>query len=365
MAFKRKINFDYFNIFNELPLFCGLVVRHAFRKKGGEGSNALLIVNACLIGEFAASAPVMREYMMRHPGQPVDLIVSPQVRPLAERMQGVRTVYTAKSVFRRASEGESDSMQLLGSYERIIVLRISPEIFRLLGRADAQKIETALRHFVAYGLHLGWNLVRGKTPRPWREVNIRALHSTRTHLPFEKIFSVDISEVDRIRALPALAGPPKKILIHTGASWAMNSWRTQNWVALLTQLHASGDYSFIFVGANKDMGECAEISRKLSFATHSLIGQVDLWELLLVMRACDYFLGVDSGPRNLAHLADLPSVTLLGPAPHMYTPPDPRDIVIDHSRGRGLYERFFSRKKSLINTITPQEVMDAFMRLRG
>jgi ADP-heptose:LPS heptosyltransferase len=85
---------------------------------------------------------------------------------------------------------------------------------------------------------------------------------------------------------------------------------------------------------------------------------------MLVLRECDYFIGVDSGPRNLAHVADLPSVTLLGPAPHMFAPSNPRDIVIDHSGGRKVYDRIFCQDKPLIETITPLEVRDAFAQVR-
>jgi ADP-heptose:LPS heptosyltransferase len=113
-----------------------------------------------------------------------------------------------------------------------------------------------------------------------------------------------------------------------------------------------------------DTTDYESIAASLPFKMYSLIDAADWLALVLAFRLGDYFIGIDSGPRNLAHLADLPSITLLGPGPHMYTPPNPRDIILDHSNGRGLYQRFFHKKKScFIDKITPTEVVDAFKEL--
>ena len=83
----------------------------------------------------------------------------------------------------------------------------------------------------------------------------------------------------------------------------------------------------------------------------------------MIIRKADYFIGVDSGPANIAHLADTRSVVLYGPGPHMFMSHHSDDIAIDKSGGRGLLNLYFSMPNSYISRITVDEVFDAFQNL--
>ncbi len=355
-----KVNFDYLNIFKEPVLFIALIVRHAFTQKAKVESDAILIVNVCLIGEFAASVPALHEFIRTHKDTEIDLLVSPPLKALAEHLRGVRMVYTAQSVFARTIERPHAGEQPFGSYKKIMVMRISPDAYRVLGTIETVQVQTGFLHLVSYGVHLAWNLLAGTTPRSWRDVSFDMLGEAPRDIPFDDLFGFPPADYERVRALPALETPQKKIIVHTGASWSMNHWSADKWVACIKELHELGDFRFIFVGAKKDEEDERYISSRLPFPLYSLISHVNLVDLALVLRTSDYFIGVDSGPRNLAHLADLPSITLLGPGPHMFTPHNPRDIVLDRSGGRGLYQRFFYQKNRFIERITPEEVCEAF-----
>lgn len=359
----KKINFDYLNLWKEIPLFCLLIMKKFFARRSGRGSGNILIVNPSLVGEFAASAPAIRDYIERHPSKQIDLIVSPPLKKLAEHLIGVRNVYTTASVFARASE-QAACEQSLDAYEKTIVLRMSPAVYRLLKHTHTGRLETSLPNFIDYAFHLTINLIIGRTPRSWRVINFEMLGGTPKDISFDNLFHFSDTEREGVAMLPALKGEEKKIFIHTGASWVLNKWRNEKWVEALAQIHELGDYRFIFVGANNDAADYESIAASLPFKTYSLIDTVDWQDLALAFWLGDYFIGVDSGPRNLAHLADLPSITLLGPGPHMYTPHNGRDIILDHSNGRGLYQRFFHKKNGhFIDKIQPTEVVRAFQEL--
>jgi ADP-heptose:LPS heptosyltransferase len=358
----RKINFEYLSPLKEPLWFGALVLRHAIRRRphAPEGN---LIVNVCLVGEFAASVPAMHALIKTLEG-PVDLLVSPPLKELASRLRGVRRVFTARSSFARANEGGSDEA-LPPAYASIHVLRMSADAYRMLQPTVARTVQTGVRHYAGYGLHLGWRMVRGRTPKSWREVNFQMVRLPEHYAPLEEMFDFSPAEYAAVRTRPELAQPHKKVVIHTGASWVRNRWPREHWAELLKLLHRHGAYQIVFVGASKDRADFDAIASSLSFPIYSLIGTVSIMELLLVLHACDYFIGVDSGPRNLAHLAGLRSVTLLGPAPHMYTPPDSRDRVLDKSGGRRVLERFVATKgTSLMERHTPREVFEEFLKLR-
>lgn len=361
----RRINWEYLNLYQEIPLFCALSLHNLFRAKARQTTGRLLIVNTCLIGEFAASLPAIRDFIMRHDEYAVDLMVAPPLAPLAKRVRGVRNVYTARSLYGRAFDKEHSIEHALGAYDRIFVMRISVDVYRRVRAIAAGEIHTGLWQYISYALHLWGSLLQRRMPKQWRELNFEMLGGTPKDVPFDEIFDFAPDEYASVKKLDALQTTDTKVTIHTGSSWPMKHWSTGRWVALLRRAHELGGLRFIFVGGNEDEKDFESISAQLPFPVYSLVGQIDLLQLLLVLRASNYFIGVDSGPRNLAHLAGVRSVCIFGPGPHFYMPTDPRDVVIDKSRGRGLFQMFVRTKRGFINQISPDEVFEGFKRLVG
>ncbi len=351
------INYEYLRPINEPVWFAALHMRNALRRRAAQSNNATLIINVSLIGEFAASLPAMHALMEQCPG-PVDLLVSPPLRSLAERVRGVRKVYTASSSFKRAGERGSEMLPS-AQYDTIVAFRMSAGAYHALSRVQAEHVRSGLTHVVSYGFHIGWSMARGKTPMSLREHSFKIAHLSDRKPTLKELFNF----TDEEYALgKARVGSGPVVAIHTGASWVRNSWPLENWAALLVLLHTHG-YITALVGTQKEQADFDALQTMLPFPIRSLVG-LPLPELLPTLVACKAFIGVDSGPRNLAHLCDLRSVTLLGPAPHLFTPHDKRDRVLDKSGGRRVLERYIKTKgKSLMEQHTPQEVFEQFMQL--
>jgi ADP-heptose:LPS heptosyltransferase len=360
---KGRINLDYLKLYQEIPLFCALALSSLFRKKPREKTGGTLIVNTCLIGEFAASLPAIREYIQRNGQGSVDLVVSPPLKPLAEKVRGVRKVYVARSLYSRRNEEGNQEGQTFAVYDRIFVMRISADAYRLIRTISAGEIRTGLLQYAGYAIHLWGSLLHRRLPKQWVEINFEMLGGELKSVPFDDLFQFAQSDYDAVARMEALRTAHKKVIIHTGSSWPMKKWGTGNWVAFLRTAHQLGDLRFIFVGGAEDAAEYASIASQLDFPVYALINEIDLLQLLLVLRTSDYFIGVDSGPRNMAHLADTRSVSIFGPGPHFYMPRDTRDIVLDKSRGRGLFQMFFATKRGFIHDITADEVYEAFKNL--
>ena len=360
---KRKVNSEYLKPLLETPLYWALLAYGALRRDPAIRNKRILLVNPCTIGDFVSTLPSIHDFIFRHPEYHVDLVVSPPLVPLAHYVRGVKTIFTATSSIGRMSE-TGVHRRPSGAYERVVLMRASSDLFSLLGGITFGSFSTAVRPYSRYTGHVAWSIMRGKTPRRWMEHNFDVLGGTFRHIPFRELFDIPFVEYERVRALPQLEGQEQKIVIHTGVSWVMNRWGRSNWVALLRLLNAAGTFRFVFVGGLSEEDEYHAIAQELPFPTYSLIGE-DLVTVLLALHMSDYFVGTDSGPRNMAHLVDTPSVVLLGPAPHMWTPPNPRDIVLDKSGGRYVSERLVQKRRALIDTITPEEVSAAFAALRA
>lgn len=357
---KQRFNFEYSKLWREVALGMVLAVHKGRNPQYKNGK--ILIVIPCLIGEFAAAAPAIYDYIQRHPDHSVDLLVAPPCKELAQHITGIGTAYSTASNFGRSTDDVVSDV-LPCEYEKVILLRISPKAYAIVRSLKVGETVSILLPVIGYLTHLGMRLTIGKIPKRWRTLNFDILGGVDRPIPFLEIFTVSAEEHESIQRFTFLKNSAKNILIHTGAKWHMKMWKNDNWIELLRKMHGQGNYQFIFIGSHEDVENHRLISAQLDFPTESIINKTSIFELTLVMQAADYFIGIDSGPSNLAHLVGLRSITLYGPGPHMFMSHDPDDIIIDKSSGRGIQQLFFSLKKSIVNTISVSEVYQAFLGL--
>ncbi len=366
--YARKTRNSNRDIYKGIFLWCALPLQIFFynlfhRRRSLHTTPKILIIHTCLIGEFAASLPALATFLEKNPGAIVDIMVSPPLKPLVEKIHGIRNVFCATSMFNRTYEHDTHTNQNFDVYTKIIILIIGPEAQALLSKIKTNRIELRFLVLIRYGLHLGICLLFRRRPRPWSYTTFQLLGLTPQDsltINFHSFFHFTQSDEARIQSLQPLQTNEIKVIIHTGGGWA-KCWNNDKWIELLKQLHHVHALRFIFIGnSNHEEADYQYIATRLSFPVYSLIGKTNVAESLLVLRMSNYFIGVDSGPRNLAHVVNLPSIVLMGPGPHIFTPPNPRDITIDRSGERGLYQMFFRSRHPFIEKIKPADVLAAF-----
>jgi ADP-heptose:LPS heptosyltransferase len=205
-------------------------------------------------------------------------------------------------------------------------------------------------------------MIRGKV-KQLREINFEILGEKYRHIDFKDIFSFSKSEFKKVRSLPALKGGGKRILIHTGGSslWPIKLWENEKWAELIKKINSFGNFRFIFVGIGDEEKVFKDIQKRLDFKVYSLINGLDIKDLTIAMRLSDFFIGIDSGPRNMAHLADLPSLCLPLIGPKFLMPPNKRDVVIKvNCKCPGF---FCYRKKTCLERVSAQEAFIKFKEL--
>lgn len=360
---KIKFNWDYFYpIYKEGDLI--KKVAKKIQRISCQNKRVLVIVPA-LVGDFVATVPAIFDYIQRNPEEEVDLVVTPPLKKLASRIRGVKHVYGAKSIAERQGEHHEGDINTPLAYEKIIILRVSADVLENISPyLMAENVVTLTWPVFKYGLfELFLKNVFRKRPKQWRDFNFDLLGGENRKISFEEIFDTFPEDREAVPSLEGLQQNSKKIVIHTGASWHMMRWENDRWVELLKKIHEFGDYHFIFIGSEKDKADYDYITSRLNFKTSSYISKVDLWTLTLTLAQMDYFLGIDSGPGNIAHLVGLRNLIIYGPGPHTFFSNHAEDIALDKSNGRGLYQRFFVKKNGFIHRITAQEVFDGFKRL--
>ena len=346
---KDRFQLQYAPVVGELP---ALIRLQSFKPHTVSSPRTVLIVNCCLIGDFVLSLPAIQDFRRQHPLADIDFVVSPTVAPLARRLRGARRVYAARTIFRRETElGDSDE-RLAPFYDLVIVLRLSGPARRLMATTSYGAIRTYLFPLLRYGFHLATRPVTHI--KQISELNFEVFG--KPGRDDRQICVDEVLDLDDVHATDDWPG--RKVIAHTGSGSRFYLWPLEKWVELLESLHGTDDTSFIFVGGTEqEQRTFDEIAQRVSFPLHSVIRRYDLLEVLMLMRESALFVGVDSGPRHLAHLVDLPSVSLLGPGPKGFQPLNRNAIVIDETKCKRCYTVYCPHAPNCIDKIEVETVV--------
>lgn len=359
---NQKVNYNYLKITKELPLLLRISLENYFKPET-QSKERVLIIDTCLIGDFFASLPALVSFIKRT-NLKVDLIVSPPLRKIAEHLIGIEKVFTAESLYDRNKKNKCKEEFIGKNYKTVILFRISQDAYKLIEKIDYSSMRTYLKPYLKYMAHLTKNVLLKREVKQWREVNFELIgikKSSRKY-SFTEIFNFKKSDYNRIKRYLG-TDESKKVIIHTDTNWALKSWENKKWAKLLMKINNLGKFKFIFIGnGNAEKQSFKEIQKNLDFKIFSMIGRIDLMETLLLIKASDYFIGIDSGPRNIAHFIDTRSISLLGPGPKFFLPVNKEDIVIDKSDCR-CTSFFCYKKESCIERIQVNEVFEAFKKL--
>jgi ADP-heptose:LPS heptosyltransferase len=357
------INYNELNLLKEFPLLFKLRLKKIFGQKT-ENDGGVLVINTSIIGDFVASLPALRHFINEQ-GQEIDMVVIQPVKSLAESIKGVNRVFTAKSIYQRSYEKAVPLEEIPTNYSYVKIFRISPDAYNILNFIKYSKIDLYDIPFIKYCGHIIKNTQLKREIKQWSDVNFEIIGAKRTNkiIFFNDIFKFTDSDYAAVRAIPEMREDGKKIIIHTGSGWQIKLWDNDKWAELIRKINEEGNFTFIIIGKTGLEEESFEnIQKNLNFKIHSLINKVDLKTTLLIMRISDYFIGIDSGPRNLAHLADLRSISMLGPAPKNFMPLSEKDIVIDKFTCR-CKSFYYLHKESAMQRITVDEVFAGFKSL--
>ncbi|MGB8657531.1 MAG: glycosyltransferase family 9 protein [Candidatus Zixiibacteriota bacterium] len=366
---SERINYEDLRIAKEICPFLKIRLKRMkrlFLSKKIPNKGRILIVDTCPIGDFLSHLPALRTYTKKN-DITFDILVSPTVKPLAEKTKGVNRVFVAKSSYHRDTEQNTPAQQSMPQeYDLVIVLRLSREAYDLTKNIRCEKIITSDIVFLKYIFHLAKNSLLKKEMKQSRETIFETLRIKAVNKDNElyDLFNFNNSDYDFLENIPEIKGTDKKVLIHTGSGWKVKLWKTDNWTELLRMINALDKFTFIFIGGTEEEKRDFDyIQKNLNFKVYSIINKVNLRELFLVMKISDYFIGVDSGPRNLAHFADLRSVSLLSPAAvKNFMPFSEKDMVVEKPN-RLPANLFNFNKRSNMERISAKEVFEAFKKL--
>jgi len=103
-----------------------------------------------------------------------------------------------------------------------------------------------------------------------------------------------------------------KIVVHPGGGWDFKRWKNEKWIALIKTLSVNENYNITVIGGKSEIGVLEVLKNEINNTKIKFI-VTDSESLINTIEECDLFIGLDSGPMNLAACMNKTVIALFGP----------------------------------------------------
>ncbi len=189
-------------------------------------------------------------------------------------------------------------------------------------------------------------------------------------VPSPKSWDLCLSNEEKAEATTLLGREPGPfICCAIGTKQDAKDWGAENWRSLFTKLHKyCSSYSLVLIGAPEERGLSDTALLGWPGRKINLCGRCSPRISAAVIRCCEMFLGVDSGPMHLAAAVGTPVISVFSgqSKPGIWFPFQNEDSVIFHETSCcGCRLEVCGREnKRCILSITPDEVLRAVVSIQ-
>jgi ADP-heptose:LPS heptosyltransferase len=105
----------------------------------------------------------------------------------------------------------------------------------------------------------------------------------------------------------------KKIVVHIGGGWKYKRWDETKWIHLISKLGEIVNQNVFVIAGGGEEDVLNRIQKMIPKRENIQFKVTSFEELIEYIYRCDKFIGLDSGPMNLAVCLNKPVVALFGP----------------------------------------------------
>jgi ADP-heptose:LPS heptosyltransferase len=281
-----------------------------FRKLPPLNPQRILIVRLDHIGDFVCTTPIFRNLKAQFPNAKITALVNPSVKDLAEKDTSIDKVIVFRAFW---LERDKKSFSLREAIKLIKNIRKEKFDLGIEPRGDLFSIILMflgkVKYRIGYGVTGGGFLltqeVRYSKNKHIIERNLNLLHALNISIQFnlpQVIYNKeDEVFVDKLLESIEYNGN-KAVVLHPFAGTKAKQWSEVNTERLIDCL-INDNWKVFIVGALTDKGKYNNI-------VYDLRGRLSLPQLAYLMKKIGLFVGLDSGPANIAATLNIHTVVI-------------------------------------------------------
>ncbi len=291
----------------------------------------LLIIQFARFGDLMQAAPLINALARQENAASIDLLVNDELVCLAERIIGVRKVWSFQreewlDLCRRREASIVDWANTIvrntceirqQEYDKVINLSHTFESAYIASMMNCQNIVGLVGERDQVNQVGEWEryfhfVLRNRSENGFNLVDIH-----KKQLGIEKTFlapwlKLDENKIAEIAAKFHLKSESqrKMVAIQLGANHWVRRWGVENWVRVAEKISHDSSVIFYLVGSNKEITLAQDFQRQYSGKVVNLIGKTNLVELGSVIGRCHLVLGGDTGTMHLAAALGIPTLSI-------------------------------------------------------
>lgn len=293
-------------------------------KKRHKKISKILLVEPFQMGDVLSLTPMIDPLLNQFPDAEIFILTKPSSGVVLECDKRIKQVFKIDFPWSDYGYKKNSLKRVIGMLSATIRLRGYNFDLGLDTRGDIRSqillVLAGCRKRLGYQNYLHSNLsVRG-----WLLTDRlnRSKHPHRYHWNLELLTLLGINNssidfpsfrpmVDEVEILP-----PNYFVIHIGGGWEFKRWSEARWVQLITRLAEKGNGDIFVVGGPGEKEIVSRIEQEVNpklICTNVRFEITTLARLIRLLQNCDRFIGLDSGPMNLAVCLNKPVIALFGP----------------------------------------------------
>lgn len=284
-------------------------------KENGSGEK-ILVVQTSFLGDVVLTTPLLSALKRRFPSAQLSVLCSPQAKAVLEGNPDIHEILT--------DDKKGGERGWLGIWRKAKELRQKGFAMAL---SPHKSFRSGLLLFLAriprrvgFRKSAGWFFYHHRVQRdPSRHDAERMLSLLQ---PFVidpggdrgelQVFADGGSEetVERLFRSLGISGNGMIFGIHPGSVWATKRWTVEGYAELMMRLKQRYRCEILLFGGPEDVDVVERIQRLSGQLGVSLVGKIDLRELVSAIGRCDLFITNDSGPMHIAVARGIPVVAI-------------------------------------------------------
>lgn len=290
----------------------------------------ILVVNVNWLGDVIFSSPIFRAIKKNYPNAKVSCLAVPRVKEVLELVPDIDEVIIYDEDKRHKG--------IIGKVSLIFHLRKKNfDIAFLLHKSLTRALLVFLAGIpnrVGYdsknrGIFLTHRIkmIDGNRHRSDEYINVIESFGVKVDDRTTELFVDEEAEreLDRLLLSNGIAIGETFVVINPGGNWDPKRWPIKNFSLLVSKLINEDKVKVVISGASKDIPLVQEILKYLEIKPIILSGELNIKQLVLLMKKAKVVISADSGPLHIASSVGTKTIGMFGPT----------RIEITGTRGKG------------------------------